>query len=114
MNEERAKKNMAIIEEHMQAVIKECPELNDAVVVLNWKREEVTKDANLPASMAFSNRRSSNEAHMQAAELARALTDTALVMHERVMSALLEMNNELVSKIEESAKPQVDSDVAEE
>lgn len=100
MNEERVKKNVELIEGHLQAIMEECPELNDAVLCLNWKRSEVSNGDSIPASMAVSNRKNSNEVHIQAVELARILADSALTMHERVIEALLEVNSQMGEQLD--------------
>jgi len=113
MNEERVKKNVGVIEKHMQEVLTECPEILDVVIALNWDRDEIKDDElQVPASMSFTSRKDNSEVHVQAVQLARILSDTALSMHERVIQAFLEANATLaedLGKAQGRAKPPTDN-----
>jgi hypothetical protein len=103
MNEDRAKKNIEAIQHHMQSLLRDCPEIKDVAVAINWDDKSVPEDSetSIPASMVFSNRKTDSECHTQAIELSRILTDTAQSIHERVLSAVLETNFGMAQRLAE-------------
>ena len=103
MNEERVKKNVEAVQRHAQELMSDCPEIKDIAIILNWDRAQLPTnpeaEVRVPASMVFSNRKTTDEVHMQADELATLMIDTIKSMHDRVINALLESNFDLAQQL---------------
>lgn len=91
LSEKRAELNIQKAQEHLNALVEECPEFKDLVLVINWQQPR----EDLPICVVASGERDASEVVQQSVELTEKMLSAAAQLSKNIIQKLVTTINEM-------------------